>query len=100
MLKVKPSAAPRSRIASRFASICSAELPYLRTRCSVESSPSGAICGFSSNGWKWISALTSPSSFASACCSEASPIAHQGQETSETKSIRSGAGVDIGIPSS
>src|SRR6185437_11306981 len=93
MLKVKPSAAPRARIASRLASICSAELPYLRRRCSVESSPSAAICGFSSNGWKWISADTSPSSFASACCDDARPTAHQGQDTSETKSMRSGTGI-------
>ena len=49
--------------------------------------PPEGICGFSSKGWKCSSALSSPCSCASACSSADKPMAHQGQEMSETQSI-------------
>src|SRR6185437_4780259 len=48
------------------------------------------MSGLNSNGCRWISAARLPSSFDSACCRLASPTAHHGQATSETKSMRSG----------
>ena len=87
MLNVKPTAAPRWRIASRFFCTCCSGMPYLRAMCSVVSSPSGAMPGFSSNGWKCSVTGTSGPRRSSAVSSAARPMAHQGQETSETKSI-------------
>src|SRR5471032_1184165 len=98
MAKVKPSAAPRARIASRDCAICSSVEPYLWAICSPISSPSGTILAFSSKGWKWISAWAVSFSLSSACSSDLRPITHQGQETSETKSIRTGVGVDMWQP--
>src|SRR5581483_2906945 len=51
------------------------------------SSPSGAIWGLSSKGWKCMSTATSSCNRATAASSDCNPIAHQGQETSDTKSI-------------
>ena len=62
-------------------------MPYFFAMCSAVSSPSGAICGFSSKGWKCSVTGTSGPRRSSAVSSEARPMAHQGQETSETKSI-------------
>src|SRR5487761_2314705 len=87
MAKVKPASSPRARIISRVCSDCSGVAPYFSARCSSMSWPPGGICGLSSNGWKWISVLTSSPSRAIAASSALSPITHQGQETSETKSI-------------
>src|SRR5450830_28131 len=98
MANVKPSAAPRARIASRDCAICSSVEPYLWAICSPISSPSGTILAFSSKGWKWISAWAVSFSLSSACSSDLRPITHQGQETSETKSIRTGVGVDMWQP--
>jgi hypothetical protein len=53
--KVKPTAAPRSRSTPRLCASCASFMPYLAFRCSAASSPSGAICGFSSKGWKCTS---------------------------------------------
>ena len=53
------------------------------------SCPPGGMCGFSSNGWQCRVAWMSPATLVSACSSAPSPIAHQGQDTSETKSILS-----------
>src|SRR5450830_1151074 len=43
--------------------------------------------GFSSNGWKWISACTSAPSWSRASVRPRRPMTHQGQDTSLTKSI-------------
>ncbi|MNE16279.1 hypothetical protein D3C80_1092200 [compost metagenome] len=84
----KPTSAARARIISRFWADCSGVEPYLRPICSTMFSPSGAICGFSSKGWKAMSAATpSPFKVSSAVVSPPRPTAHQGQTTSETKSI-------------
>src|SRR5690606_2221134 len=93
MSKVKPTAAPRSTMTCWLAAACSADMPYLRCRWPSASSPSAGICGFSSNGWKWISASTSPRVRSSARSSDIRPTAHQGQTTSETKSMRRRVGV-------
>src|SRR5450830_546100 len=98
MAKVKPRSAPRARIASRDCAICSSVEPYFWAICSPISWPSGAILAFSSKGWKWISAWAVSFSLSSACSSDLRPITHQGQETSETKSIRTGVGVDMWQP--
>ena len=89
-LKLKPTAAPRSRMAARLASNCAGVPPYLRARCSLISSPPGGMSGFSSKGWKCSVACTASALCASARCSEARPTAHQGQAMSETKSILRG----------
>ena len=89
MLKVNPSSAPRAAMASRFFWLCSGVAPYFSCRCSPMSWPSGPICGFSSKGWKCKSSATSPCSRSAACSSALRPMMHQGQETSETKSILS-----------
>ncbi|MNE35507.1 hypothetical protein D3C80_1292720 [compost metagenome] len=86
-----PASAPRAAMAARLAADCSGVEPYLRARCSPMFSPSGAMSGFSSNGWKAMSAaIPSPFSRSSACSSPPRPTAHQGHMTSETKSIFSG----------
>src|SRR5690606_25608453 len=84
----KPTSAPRWRIISRVAACCCGEDPYFCAMCSPMSWPSGPICGLSSKGWKWIRADSSSCRRPSAASSAPSPMAHQGQETSETKSIR------------
>ena len=85
--KVKPTSAPRWRSVSRVAASCAGEAPYLRARCSTASSPSAGICGFSSKGWKCSSTASCGPTRRSASSSEYRPTAHQGQATSETKSI-------------
>src|SRR6185437_11299538 len=55
------------------------------------------MSGLNSNGCRWISAAMLPSSFVSACCRLARPTAHHGQATSETKSMRSGAGLFMAV---
>src|SRR5690606_32384129 len=50
-----------------------------------------------SNGWKCRSTSTSPRTRSSARSSEARPMAHQGQTTSETKSTRTRTG-DVSMP--
>ncbi len=54
LVHVECEAELRAARADAFAigSICSGVEPYLCAMCSTMSSPSGAICGFSSNGWK------------------------------------------------
>src|SRR5512141_799051 len=90
--KTNPSAAPRARMFSRFTASCSGVKPYFCRRCSATSCPCAGMSGFSSNGWKWISALTLRSSLSNACSSAFRPMMHHGHETSETKSILSGMG--------
>src|SRR5689334_13613909 len=84
---VKPTAAARWRMFSRATANSSFERPYFLARCSSRSSPSGAMSGLSSKGWKWMSAAISPSRRFSAVSRLARPTAHQGHTTSETKSI-------------
>ena len=71
--------------------------PYFFFTCSVVFSPSGGMSGLSSNGWKWISATTSGPIASSACLNDRSPITHQGQATSETKSMRSGGAMKVSL---
>ena len=78
-------------IMARFWADCSGVEPYLAPMCSTMFSPSGTIWGLSSNGWKAMSAvIPSGLRFSSACSSPPRPTTHQGQTTSETKSIFSG----------
>ena len=77
------AAGPQSLVTARHVA---GEAPYFCAMCSAISWPSGPIRGLSSNGWKWISAVMS-SIRAKAACSDFRPTTHQGQDTSDTKSI-------------
>src|SRR5690606_30683808 len=88
---------------SRFFADCSGVEPYLRPICSTMFSPSGGICGFSSNGWKRTCAsIPSPFSLSSAAVSPPSPTTHHGQTMSEMKSMcrvrAMGRSPEIGCP--
>ena len=89
MLNLKPTCAPRARMFSRLACAWAGVMPYFSVMCSVISWPSGAILGLSSKGWKCSSAWMSPRTRSSAWSSDFRPMTHQGQETSDTKSILS-----------
>src|SRR5687768_11540655 len=76
--------------------ICSEVRPYFRARYGTTSAPSGPMSGLSSNGSTRSVAFTSGPRRASALSTDARPIAHHGQATSETKAISRGCG-SIGI---
>ena len=84
---VKPTPAARSRIILREAADCCGVDPYFCATCSRMFWPSGGMSGFSSNGWKWMSAFTRSPTRSNACSSPFKPMMHQGQTTSETKSM-------------
>src|SRR3989344_7513323 len=83
----KPNSAPMSRMRARVAWDSSALEPYFSVMCSTMFWPSAGMPGFSSNGWKWISACTSLPSWSRASVRPRRPMTHQGQDTSLTKSI-------------